>query len=340
MATPNLTEMERQRGLGPKLERSLTLTFVGDWGMANFHRICSWLTQQFCDRAGPDSRVAIWNVRYGGIEAVTSVSRGEAHLSIATPAQLMTTALTGQGIFAPYGPMPTLRALAVLPQNDRMVFAIHPKFGIQSFEDLRSKRPAIRIATSTNDGTNFIGFTAYAYLKAHGITEETLASWGAELVTAHRPEQTIALVLSGQADALLQEAIMTPWWEDIVENHKFIPLPAEPSALQRFVEQNPGSTVPNPEPLPSGFWPALTLPLPCLDFSDFIVLVREDLPEDVAHLLTWCLVETREAIEVQYRHLRPDRSPLSYPLIPTKMARPPIPLHKGAIRYYTEEGHL
>ncbi|GIC92977.1 uncharacterized protein Aud_009456 [Aspergillus udagawae] len=340
MATPNVKDILEQQSRGPRLERSIRLNFVGDWGMANFHRICSWLTQQFCDRAGGDSRVGIWNIRYGGIEAVLDVFRGEAQLAVATPAQMISTALIGQGIFAPYGPMPSLRALGVLPQNDRMILAIHPKYGIKSFEDLRQKRPALRIATSTNDGTNFIGFTAYAFMECHSITAEVLESWGGKYVTAHRPEQAIALVQAGEADALLQEAVMTPWWADIMENGKYDALAAEASALARFAEKYPNTAAQDPDPLPAGFWSTLIEPLHTLDFSDFVILVRDDLPEDVAHLLTWCLVETRSAIEGQYKHLKPDRSPLTYPLCPAKMARSPIPLHEGAKRYYQEAGHL
>lgn len=340
MATPNVRDMVNQQSRGPRLERSIRLNFVGDWGMANFHRICSWLTQQFCDRAGSESRVAIWNIRHGGIEAVLEVFRGEAQLAIATPAQMMSTALTGQGIFARYGPMPSLRALGTLPQNDRLVLAIDPKHGIKSFKDLRRKRPPLRIATSTNDGTNFIGFMAYAFMECHGITHDIIQSWGAQYVTAHRPEQAIALVQTGEADALLQEAIMTPWWADIMENYKFNPIPAEPSALARFAERYPNTAAQDSKPLPAGYWSGLAEPLDTLDFSDFVVLVRDDLPEDVAHLLTWCLVETRTAIESQYKHLPPDRSPLTYPLDPGMMARTPIPLHGGAKRYYQETGHV
>lgn len=332
MATVDLSQALKQQQDGPRLQRSLTLHFVGDWGMANFHRIFSWLTQKFCDRAGPDSRVGIWNVRYGGIEAVTAVFRGEAQLAIATPAQMITTALDGRGIFAPFGAMPSLRALAVLPQNDRMILAIDSKFGTRSFQELRSKKPALRIATSTNDGTNFIGYTAHAYLEEHGVPEAEITSWGGSIVTAQRPEQTIMLVLSGQADAILQETIMTPWWEDIIQSKKFIPLPMETSALEQFIQENPGTTNPQPQPLPAGFWDSLVEPLP--------VVVREDLPDDVAHLLTWCLVETRGAIEGQYHHLRPDRSPLTYPLNPRKLAHSPVPLHPGATRYYEESGYL
>ena len=70
------------------------------------------------------------------------------------------------------------------------------------------------------------------------------------------------------------------------------------------------------------------------------MLVREDLADDEAHLLAWCLVETRSYIERQYAHIPPERSPLSYPLVPARMAVTPVPLHPGAARYYAERGHL
>ncbi|VUC27466.1 unnamed protein product [Clonostachys rosea] len=338
MATTDLGELNRQNAYGPRLERSVTLHFQGDWGMANFHRVCSWLAQQFCDRSGPRSQVAIWNLRDGGLEAITKVFEGQIHLSIATPAQLMSTALTGQGIFERCGPMPSLRALGVLPQNDRMVLAISPEHNVNSFAELRQKRPPLKIAMSTNDGTNFIGYVASELLKAHGINDEEFKSWGGEYVTATRPEQAMALVMEGKADALLQEAIMTPWWESVIEMKKFIPLPVEKEALERFQQNNPGAARLDAGPLPVGFWASLKEPLPCLDFSDFIVLVRDDLAEDVAHLLTWCLVETRAGLEGQYHHLRPEKSPLTYPLEPKKMAQSSIPLHTGAQRYYREAG--
>ena len=332
----NTSHAPTQNVQTPSIQRSLTLNFIGDWGQANFHRICSWLTQEFCDHSGPRSRCAIWNVRGGGIEALTCVHDGEVQLCVATPAGLLHAATTGDdnGIF-PHA-MPALRALAVLPQNDRLVLAIDPKFGINTFEDLRRKKPPLQVATSTNDGTNFIGYVAASYMEAHGITEETLKSWGGSYITAHRPEQSLLPAAKGQFDAVLQEAIMTPWWADVVEKRGMIPIPAEPRALSLLSEKlGLGSNT-----LHAGFWKSLTTDLPALDFSDFLVLVRDDLPEDVAFLLTWCLVETRNVIERQYHHLPPQRSPLSYPLVPRNMARTSIQLHEGARRYYRETEHL
>ena len=97
-----------------------------------------------------------------------------------------------------------------------------------------------------------------------------------------------------------------------------------------------------PASIRAGFWKSNNniKEIPALEFSDFLVLVREDLPDDVAYLLTWCLVEKRKAIEAQYKHLEPERSPLTYPLDPVAMAKPSIPLHPAAERYYRDAGHI
>jgi uncharacterized protein len=324
-----------QQTSAPRLERSHHLRFVGDWGGANFHRICSWLCEEFCKRSGPRSRAAILSIRGGGIEALDMVEEGEADLCIVTPAMLMPAALDGRLIFNGR-PTPHLRSLAVLPQNDRMVLALKSELKIGTFEQLREQRPALRIATAANDGTNFIGYVARQFMQAHGLDESVLATWGCSYVEDMNPRDSLRRMQEGEADAVLQEAIMTPWWAELVENEKVIPLAAELSALDRMQQQFGYGR----NDLPAGYWANLSEPLPALDFSDFLVLVRDDMAEDLAHLLTWCLVETRAAIERQYRHLPPHRSPLSYPLVPTNMARPSISLHPGAERYYLAAGHL
>ncbi|WP_127114448.1 TAXI family TRAP transporter solute-binding subunit [Shimia sediminis] len=316
----------------PRLDRSVRLNFTGDWGQANFHRICSWLCQEVCDRTEKGSRVAIWNL-IAGADSPIAVSNGEVDLCIATPVQMLPGALTGEGVFEG-NPLPRLRALAVLPQTDRMVFAIDPKFGVSTFEELREKKPPITLATSEDDGTNLIGYTAARYLEAHGIDQATLESWGGKLITDTRPEQSVFRMRDGEVDALLQEAYMTPWWRDAVANRSLVFLPAEDAALDALETKFgwPRAVI------PANFWEGQTEDMPALNFSDFAVLVRDDMPEDLAHLLTWCLVETREVIEQQFRHIPAHHSPLSYPIVPERMANSPIPLHPGAARYYKEAG--
>jgi uncharacterized protein len=320
----------------PRLSKSYTLNFMGDWGMANFHRICSWLTQQFCDRAGPESRTAIWSITGGGNEAIYKVQDGAIDLAIVTPVDLMKKALTGEAPFSK--PAPNLRALGVLPQNDRMVLAVDPKYGIETFEELKVKKPALRIATSTNDGTNFIGYVADEFAKAHGINEAEIESWGAKYVRAQRPDECFDLVERGEADALLQEAIMTHWWSNLIESGKLVPLAADPQALQTLAQ--PTGLGLGLNTISAGYWKNLDHDILALDFSDFVVFVRDDMPKEVAYTLTWVLVETRALIEAQYKHMPPERSPLTYPLNPKKMAQAPFPLHDGAREYYARAGHI
>jgi hypothetical protein len=317
----------------PRLARSHTLQFIGDWGGANFHRICSWLCQEFCDRAGARSRIAIWNTVDGGIDSARSVFNGEVDMAIITPAYALPAAFTGANIYAGQA-MPSLRALAVLPQRDRLVLALPGELGIHSFAELRERRPALRIATSQDNDANLIGYVARRFMEAHGIDEATLESWGGRYIDSARPDLSIRRFSDGTADAVLQEAIMTPWWRTAVDARKAILLPAEDSAL-RHLESEHGWLRAE---LAGNFFPGQPEALPALDFSDFVLVVRDDMPDDVAHLLTWCAVERREGIERQYRHLPPERSPLTYPLDPHAMARTPIPLHAGARRYFEEAG--
>jgi uncharacterized protein len=317
----------------PRIGRSLRLNFMGDWGQANFHRICGWLCQELCDRSGPKTRVAIWNTFGGGIDMPHAVFDGEMDLCLATPAGLISSATAGRNVFGARA-LTSLRALAVLPQTDRMVFAIDPKFKVRSFADLRRVRPPLTIATAPDDGVSFIGYVAARYMEAHGIGADILKSWGGSYIVDTRPEQALGRMERGEVDAVLQEAIMSPWWQSVMQKRSAVALPAESGALETLQASCGLGGV----TIPAGFLPGCAEPLPALDFSDFVVLVRSDMAADVAHLITWCLVETRAAIERQYRHIPPERSPLTYPLDPVRMSRVPIPLHPGASEYFIRAG--
>lgn len=320
----------------PSIKRSIELRCVGDWGQANFHRILSWLTQEFCDRSGPASRTMILSLRDGGLDSPLQVHHGQADLGICTPASMLEAAPLGKEIFQSTGPLPDLRCLAVLPQHDRMMFAVNPSFGVRSFAEIREQRIPLRIAVSIDDGTNLIGYTSARILEAHGLDEKTVQSWGGSWVKACRPEQVIALVETGQADAVMQEAIMTPWWRDLIESRSLIPVPVEDGPLEQLSSRIGFRKA----IVKANFWKTIDEDIACADFSDFLVLVRADMADDVAYLLTWCLVETRETLEAQYRHIPPERSPLSYPLEPVRMAQSTIPLHPAAERFYHERGFL
>jgi len=306
----------------PAIDRSLTLQFKGDWGTANLHRVCGWICQELTDRSGPHTRIAIWNGR-GFSDNVHAVGRSEVDVALATPAAFTAAALDRRGVYrdAHY---PELRALGVVPQRDRLVVAVHAALGISTFAELREYKPPLSLATSINDGVNHVGLAAHAVLERSGVDVE---GWGGTILEDERPFESLDHVLDGRANAIVHEAVMLPHWQRFGREYRFLEI--EPDVL-KSLEDSYG-------------WPAATVPddyfpdqpaFQTLDFSDFVVLTRSDLADDVAYAIAWILGETREILESQYRHLPPHRSPVTYPLDPPTMGITPIPLHPGAARYY------
>jgi TRAP-type uncharacterized transport system substrate-binding protein len=314
----------------PRLKRSITLQVQGDWGQANLHRIWGWLSQEIVDRAGLFTRVGIWSGR-GGLDAVQAVGRGQVDVALAVPSAFVPMTLEGSGI-AKGEAFPHLRALGTMPQTDRLVVAVRADHGVRSFEDFRRKAPKLAIAVSPDDGTNTVGYASQRLMEAAGLPRATIQSWGGTYIERERPNDCVALVRDGKADAVIHEAIMTQWWQDLASavDMSFLPVEERVLATMQQAYRWPQAS------LPAGYLKGMNSELVTLDFSDFLMIAREDLPDDVAYLLAWCMCERREVLERFYRHIPPERSPVTYPLVPAKIAKTSIPLHPGALRYYQD----
>jgi len=317
-----------------RLERPITLHMMGDWGIANLHRICGWISAELWRRSPAGSRFATWAGR-GGTDAIDAVLDGDVQIALFVPASFARTIFEGRGIIERED-IGRLRALGTLPQDDALVFAIDARFNVESFADLRAKRPAFRLTTAWDDGVNMTGFAAYRMLEASDVPPAAIASWGGELLLGEAPWDTIPLVTAGKADAVLFEAIMTPYWRDLCAAKKMRFLPFEDKALS-FVEEKFKW---NRTEISASRFPGLSGPFQALNFSDFLLISRDDFPDDLAYTIASILCETSEILESQYRHIPPADSPVTYPLKPHKIATTPIPLCSGAERYYRENKFL
>jgi TRAP transporter TAXI family solute receptor len=314
----------------PRLKRSITLNVQGDWGGANLHRIWGWLSQEVVDRCGPFTRVGIWSGR-GGLDAVQAVGRGQVDAAMAVPSHFVPMTMEGKGIAAGEA-FPDIRALGTMPQTDRLVVAIRAEHGIRSFEDFRAKAPKLRIAASPDDGTNTVGWATQRLMERAGLPRAKIEEWGGSYIERERPNLCVGLVQDGKADAVIHEAIMTPWWQELANAKDMAFLPVEETVLAGMQRDYawPRAT------LAAGYLKGMDREFTTLDFSDFLVIARADLPDDVAYLMAWCMCERRETIERAYRHIPPERSAVTYPLVPAKIAATSIPLHPGAERYYRD----
>lgn len=314
-----------------RLDRLITLNLRGDWGQANLTRICGWLAQEVGDRVVTGSRFAIWSGR-GSIDAVVALAAGDADVAAVTPAAASVLIRSGE-MLANAEPQPFLRALGRLPHRDRLIIAVDADLPVHSVADLVGVADRLVIATCPDDGINMVGFAAHAALRLGGAEPEALVAAGAQFDYDERPFPGLQHFAEGSANVLVQEAIMTPGWQRIATNRPVRYLDWGDDVFKAFAEQGWGAAT-----VEAGYLPGLDADLRALDFADFLVVCHEDLDDDLAYLITWCMIRTRQALEAQYAMLPQERSPLVIPIDPVEMAKTPIPLHPAAERAYRDVG--
>jgi TRAP-type uncharacterized transport system substrate-binding protein len=318
----------------PKIARSITLSFKGDWGRANLHRALGWLSYEMVQLTGPYTNVTISNGR-GALDNALAVARGQIDVSLVTPGAFTRMVLDGKGPCAG-SPYPHIRALGYVPQDDRMIFAIRKELGISNLDDLRKKKPKLRITAGIDDGVGFMGMGAQRLLAASGISRADIESWGGNFIEREEPMQCLREMMTGSADAIIQEAVMTAGWIEMADKLDLVFLPIEPQARDTLKKELGWPSA----RLPKDYLRGMDREMEFLDFSHFLLVTTTDLPDDVAYALSWSLVETFDVLEQQYRHIPVRRSPVTYPLDPRATCRTPIPLHAGAERYFRDAGHL
>ncbi|MDK0524212.1 TAXI family TRAP transporter solute-binding subunit [Streptomyces sp. ML-6] len=302
----------------PRLRRPVTLQFRGDWGQANMHRICGWIAQEMGDRAPKGSRFAIWSGT-GGLDQMKALRAGECDITVVTPAAAVR-------MLHRAGELEGLAALGVIGQRDRLVVAVDAALPVQNASELAAIADRLVVATSPDDGVNLVGFAVHKALRLAGVDPDRLT-----FAYSERPFPALTRFASGGANVLIHEALMTPPWQRIDQVRPVRYVPWGDEVLRAFAAEGWPDAV-----VEAGYLPGLQEDLRTLEFSDFVVLCRDDLPEDVAHLATWCMVRTRRALEAQYAHLPVNHTPVTYPIVPADMARTPLPLHPGAARAYAE----
>lgn len=316
-------------GTEPVLSAPLSLRIKADWGQANLTRIAGWLNQEIGDRAPAGSEFSIHAGR-GGADAVAALAEGKVDIALATPTAAARLLHDGTGPRASV-PAPWLRALGVIGQDDKLVLAVDASLPVFEVSDLANVASELVIGTSADDGVNAIGLAAHHALRLGGADPEQLVRDGARFVYDERPFPVVGAFATGTVNVVIQEAIMMPVWQRIAEKRPVRYLEWGDDVLNGFADFGWPSAV-----VKKGYLPGLEKDLLTLDFADFVLLCREDLDPEVAYLATWCMLKTRRALEGQYQHIPQDRTPLSYPLDPSKMRQTPVPLHDSARQAYDD----
>jgi uncharacterized protein len=318
----------------PKQPR-IDLKLIGDWGNANFHLVAGLVTAHMRWRSERGSTFWI-KTGTGSRDNLEAVATGDVDVGITTPFNIaLEWGRTGSHFFNEVA-YPNLRALGYYPHDDRIVFAVRADLGISSFEDIRRKKPALKIATTFHDPDNMLTWVIDLILKMHGIDPSDIERWGGSWHEHDHPRKCLPQVTNGVANAVFHEGIMVPEWHELVETVPMRFIPMEEQVLARL-KQEYGL---RPAILSKGRLRA-DRDIPCLDWSNWAVIVNESMPNDLAYRVTSILVEERAEIEGRYRSLPLERSPLTYPINPNVMWKDlGGSLHPGAERYYREHGYM
>lgn len=263
------------------------------------------------------------------IEGVDAVVKCDSALAIINPSTAL--ALAHRGLHPFTTPQP-VRTIGVIPSLDQYVFAVRPDTGLQTFEEIGSKRYPLRLSVRA------MPFHSLHYMLDHvmaaaGFSTEQLHAWGGivrregSLPWKHSPK--FQALVNGSIDAIFDEA-SDEWLNDAIDAGMRI-LPLSESTVQRLEALGFRRTL-----LRADYFPRLAHDILTVDFSGWPIFVHADAPDALVTAICAALDARKEAIPWQGEGPLPvERMCLERPDTPQD-----VPLHPSAERYWRGRGYL
>lgn len=309
----------------------MNLTFRSDivwpWGLF-FSQLAEFLSGEI-----PALKKVKIDLVMGDLLTVQAIADGEADVAFTTPPACVAMGYRGVGYFNKK--LTNLRAIGSIPHDDRMIWAVPADSQIYSIKDMIDH--PMRLVLANKDFP--VRFAVEKILEAYGTSIDDLKQKGWQVIEESHCLKIPTLVLDGRADAVIHEGRMTPAWMELGKTCKMRYLPVDVPVLEEL-ESKYGF---RKAVLAKWMFPGMEEDIPCVDFADWLLFTRDDVPEDLIYLLTKTLIERREGlIEFHFRGIQQGFNVVTCPVDPAQMNKNigNIPLHKGAEQYYKEQGLL
>ena len=268
----------------------------------------------------------------GSFREIRGVADGKFSLAWVNPSVLLTMAYRGKGPFRKRLP---LRTLAVFPSYDVMGFAVHESTGITSLSQIKKEQFPLKLSTRRVTQSAFkedsTMFTVAAVMRAAGFSLSDICRWGGKIHLATRPSDPSRRVTieNGTVNAIFDEGIKS--WARPALDHGFRFLPVEGTVLKPLVAMGY-----RPAVMPKSRFQGMPEDVPTVDFSGWPMIVRADMPDDVAYALCEAIEKRKESIPTD------NYKPLEIAQLCANDEETPydVPLHPGAARFYRERGYL
>jgi TRAP-type uncharacterized transport system substrate-binding protein len=279
----------------------------------------------------PQSGVSL-SFATGSVPEIKAVADGEFSLAWVNPSVLLTMAYRGKGPFPKRLP---LRTIAVFPSYDVMGFAVHQSTGITSLSQIKKDRYPLklstRIVTPKALKENSTMFTITAAMRAAGFSMADLRKWGGKILLAARPSDPVRResIQNGTVNAIFDEGIKS--WARTALDNGFRFLPVEGTVRKTMVAMGYRPVV-----MAKSRFQGLAEDVTTLDFSGWPMIVRADMPDDIAYALCEAIENRKEVIPTD------NYKPLDVAQLCANDEETPydVPLHSGAKRFYRERGYL
>jgi len=284
----------------------------------NNREMCIMVGNGSGDKFTPSLRMAT-----GSPWLAMDVARGDLDVAIMNPSALLTQAYRGTGMFSQ--PLP-LRALANYPSWDRFVLAVHPRTGLRSLAELKTRRYPLRLSTR-HDPAHATRILTDQLCSLYGFTIADIESWGGGLQWVQRPgeKSRLAGIEDGSVDAVFDEGIGT--WIETALAAGFQLLSLEEPLLRQLEAIGWRRVI-----IPAGHYRGLNADHICLDFGGWPLYTHASLPDEQAYLICSALQEREELIPWDERAY----TGLNQLGEDTEATPIDVPFHPGAERWHRE----
>ncbi|MCY4488546.1 MAG: hypothetical protein OXF11_15750 [Deltaproteobacteria bacterium] len=294
-------------------------------------RLGYYLQLSLLPRGNQDDCVAL-SFAADSFRELKMLADGKISMAWINPSASVTLAYKGKGPLE--GRMP-LRTIAVFPSWDAMGFAVHESTGITSLKQIVRERIPLRLSTGPTGKRSLVdtpvAYTVASVLQAAGMSIADIRKWGGRIQSVTRPSHPDrrAAIENGKVNAVFDEGIKS-WGQTAVDNG-FRYLSIDGPVLRRLKAMGYREAV-----LPKNHFKGMTEDVTTVDFSGWPMVVRKDMPDEVAYALC-------EALELRRKTIPTDNfKPLSVAQLCANDEEAPydVPLHPGAKRFYRERGYL
>jgi TRAP-type uncharacterized transport system substrate-binding protein len=253
-----------------------------------------------------------------------AVCDGSLEMAMVNPSGFLTQAYRGTGLFP--APLP-VRVLAIYPSWDRFVYVIHPRTGLNSLAEIKTKRYPLRLSIR-EDPHHSTRVLVDQTLAAYGFTLADIESWGGSLQLNGGPgdKRRLDALRAESIDAIFDEGLVL-WFEEALAAG-MRPVSLDEPAFRKLEAIGWRRVI-----IPAVRFSHLTSDYSCLDYGGWPLYTRASLPDEDAYKVCDAIHARRDEIYWEDSYTGTGQLGQDTDATPRD-----VPLHPGAAKWYTEHG--